>query len=112
MGRVPEFREKTVAGVYYEIPASDGSRPGMFYANLRNVTEIQKFSMRSLAYHEAVPGHHTQVALQQEKTGVPTFRKVLPFTAFNEGWALYAERLAWRWATRAVSVRPIDASAH
>jgi len=93
--RVPEFREKTAPGAYYYPPAFDGSRPGVFYANLRSVAEVQKFGMRTLAYHEAIPGHHFQTAIQQELTGVPTFRKVLPFTAFSEGWALYAERLAW-----------------
>ncbi len=93
--RVPAFREKTAPGAYYNGPAFDGSRPGIFYANLRNVAEVQKFAMRTLAYHEAIPGHHTQTTIQQELTGVPTFRKVLPFTAFSEGWALYAERLAW-----------------
>ena len=93
--RVPVFREKTAPGAYYNPPAFDGSRPGIFYANLRNVAEIQKFGMRTLAYHEAIPGHHFQTSIQQELTGVPTFRKVLPFTAFSEGWALYAERLAW-----------------
>jgi uncharacterized protein (DUF885 family) len=93
--RVPEFREKTAPGAYYYPPAFDGSRPGIFYVNLRNVAEVQKFAMRTLAYHEAVPGHHFQTTIQQELTGVPTFRKVLPFTAFSEGWALYAERLAW-----------------
>lgn len=93
--RMPLFREGTVSGAYYDMPATDGSRPGIFYVNLRDVSEIKKYRMRSLAYHEAIPGHHTQVALQLQKSGVPTFRKVLPFTAFNEGWALYAERLAW-----------------
>ncbi len=93
--RVPEFREKTAPGAYYYPPAFDGSRPGVFYANLRNVAEVQKFGMRTLAYHEAIPGHHFQTTIQQELTGVPTFRKILPFTAFSEGWALYAERLAW-----------------
>ena len=93
--RVPEFREKTAPGAYYNPPAFDGSRPGTFYINLRNTAEVARFSMRTLAYHEAIPGHHFQTTIQQELTGVPTFRKVLPFTAFSEGWALYTERLAW-----------------
>jgi uncharacterized protein (DUF885 family) len=93
--RVPEFREQTAPGAYYNPPAFDGSRPGVFYINLRNTDEIAKFGMRTLAYHEAIPGHHFQIAIQQELQGVPTFRKVLPFTAFAEGWALYSERLAW-----------------
>ena len=73
----------------------DGSRPGIFYMNLRSVDEVARFGMRTLAYHEAIPGHHFQTTIQQELTGVPTFRKILPFTAFSEGWGLYAERLAW-----------------
>jgi uncharacterized protein (DUF885 family) len=93
--RVPEFREKTAPGAYYNPPAFDGSRPGVFYINLRNTAEVARFGMRTLAYHEGVPGHHFQIAIQQEMRGVPMFRKVLPFTAFSEGWALYTERLAW-----------------
>ena len=93
--RVPQFREKTAPGAYYNPPAFDGSRPGVFYINLRNTAEVAKFGMRTLAYHEGIPGHHFQIAIQQEMKGVPIFRKVLPFTAFAEGWALYSERLAW-----------------
>jgi len=93
--RVPAFREKTAPGAYYNTPAFDGSRPGIFYANLRSVQEIPKFGMRTLAYHEGIPGHHFQKALQQQQTGVPMFRRIIGFTAFAEGWALYAERLAW-----------------
>ena len=93
--RVPPFREKTAPGAYYETPAMDGSRPGVFYINLRNTAEVARFGMRTLAYHEAIPGHHFQKTIQLELTGVPTFRKVLPFTAFSEGWALYTEQLAW-----------------
>ena len=93
--RVPAFREATAPGAYYNGPAFDGSRPGIFYINLRNTDEVAKFGMRTLAYHETIPGHHFQIAIQQELTGVPIFRKVLPFTAYAEGWALYSERLAW-----------------
>ncbi len=93
--RVPEFREKTAPVAYYNTPAMDGSRPGIFYINLRNTAEVARFGMRTLAYHEAIPGHHFQTTIQQELTGVPTFRKILGFTAFSEGWALYTERLAW-----------------
>lgn len=92
---VPEFAQATAPGAYYQPGAFDGSRPGVFYANLRNVAELPKFTMRTLAYHEAIPGHHFQIAIQQELKGVPFFRRVLPFTAFSEGWALYTERLAW-----------------
>jgi len=91
--RVPEFKEKTAPGAYYDMPALDGSRPGVFYANLRNMNDLPKFGMRTLSIHEGVPGHHFQIALAQEQQGGPTFRKVLPFTAYMEGWALYAEWL-------------------
>ena len=91
--RVPEFKEKTAPGAYYSAPALDGTRPGVFYANLRNMNELPKFGMRTLSIHEGVPGHHFQIALAQEQEGGPTFRKVLPFTAYVEGWALYAEWL-------------------
>lgn len=92
--RVPEFKEKTAPGAYYQRPALDGSRPGVFFANLRNLAEVPKFGMKTLAYHEGVPGHHFQIALAQEMTGRPTFRGMLPFTAYLEGWALYAEWFA------------------
>ncbi len=93
--RIPSFKEKTSPGAYHEAAAMDGSRPGVFYANLRTVAETPKFSMRTLAYHEAIPGHHFQIDVQQHIQNVPTFRKLVPFTAFAEGWALYAEQLAW-----------------
>lgn len=93
--RVPEFSEKTAPGAYYSGPAMDGSRPGTFYANLRNVSEIPRFGMRTLAYHEGIPGHHFQIAIAQELKGLPFFRRLVPFTAYSEGWALYTERLAW-----------------
>jgi uncharacterized protein (DUF885 family) len=95
--RIPQFKEETAPGVYYQPPALDRSRPGVFYANLRNMNEVPQWGMRTLAYHEAIPGHHFQIAIQQEIEGVPTFRNVLPFTAYVEGWALYAERLAWEY---------------
>jgi uncharacterized protein (DUF885 family) len=93
--RVPTFTEKGAPFAYYNPPAFDGSKPGTFYVNLRKPDEIAKFTMHTLAYHEAVPGHHLQIAIAQELKGLPIFRNVLPFTAYAEGWALYAERLAW-----------------
>ncbi len=92
---VPEFAQATSPGAYYQPGSFDGARPGVFYANMRDPAETPKFAMRTLAYHEGIPGHHFQIALQQELKGVPFFRCVLPFTAYAEGWALYAERLAW-----------------
>ncbi|MBM9499298.1 DUF885 domain-containing protein [Leptospira sp. 201903071] len=92
--RIPVFKEKTAPGAYYDEPALDGSRPGIFYANLRDTKEIPKFGMRTLTYHEAIPGHHLQIAIMQELKGLPRFRNTITFTAYVEGWALYAERLA------------------
>lgn len=93
--RVPQFKEKTATNAYYQPPPLDGSRPGTFFVNLRDLREVQRFHEHTLTYHEAIPGHHFQIALAQEMTGVPVFRKVVPFTAYVEGWALYAERLGW-----------------
>jgi uncharacterized protein (DUF885 family) len=92
---VPEFSQATAPGAYYQPGSFDGTRPGVFYANMRDTAETPKFAMRTLAYHEGIPGHHFQIAIAQELTGVPFFRRVLPFTAYQEGWALYAERLAY-----------------
>jgi uncharacterized protein (DUF885 family) len=92
---VPEFAEKTAPGAYYEPGSFDGTRPGAFYANMRDTAETPKFAMRTLAYHEGIPGHHFQISIAQELKDVPFFRRVLPFTAYAEGWALYAERLAY-----------------
>ena len=93
--RIPEFKEKTAPGAYYNPPAMDGSRPGIFYANLYDINATPKFGMRTLAYHEAVPGHHFQIAIAQEQKELPLFRRMAPFTAYTEGWALYSEQLAW-----------------
>jgi uncharacterized protein (DUF885 family) len=92
--RVPEFKQATSAGAYYQGAAMDGTRPGVFYANLRDMNEISKWSMPTLAYHEGVPGHHWQISIAQELKGLPQFRKLIPFTAYQEGWALYTEWLA------------------
>lgn len=92
--RVPAHQEKGSAGAYYDAASFDGSRPGVFYANLRDPAETARPDMRTLAYHEGVPGHHFQIAIAQEMKGAAFFRKVIPFTAYSEGWALYAERLA------------------
>jgi len=91
--RVPEFKEATAPGAYYNAGAQDGSRPGIFFANLRDMNEVPKWSMPTLAYHEGIPGHHWQISTAQELTGVPQFRKFIPFTAYAEGWALYCEWL-------------------
>ncbi len=93
--RVPEFSEATAPGAYYNGPSRDGSRPGTFYANLYDIKATPRYGMRTLAYHEGVPGHHFQIAIRTELDDVPQFRKEAGFTAFSEGWALYAEQLAW-----------------
>ncbi len=93
--RVPEFSEETAPGAYYNHPSRDGSRPGTFYANLFDIKATPKYGMRTLAYHEGVPGHHFQIAIQTELQGIPEFRKEFGFTSYSEGWGLYAERLAW-----------------
>ncbi len=93
--RIPEFKEKTAPGAYYEQPSIDGTRPGRFYANLYDIKATPKFGMRTLAAHEGIPGHHFQVAIAMELEGVPLIRKFPFFTAYVEGWALYAERVAW-----------------
>jgi uncharacterized protein (DUF885 family) len=92
--RVEPFREATAPGAHYQPGAQDGTRPGIFFANLRDMNEVPKWSMPTLAYHEGVPGHHWQLSIAQELKGVPQFRKVIPFTAYAEGWALYTEWLA------------------
>ncbi len=92
--RVPQFKEATAPGAYYQAGALDGTRPGVFFANLRDMSGVPKWSMPTLAYHEGVPGHHWQLSIAQELTGLPQFRKIIPFTAYAEGWALYAEWLA------------------
>lgn len=93
--RVPPFSEKTTPGAYYDAPSPDSVRPGTFFVNLRKIDEIAKFSMRTTAYHEAIPGHHFQRGLQIELTDLPIFRRYARFIAYIEGWALYAERFAW-----------------
>jgi len=92
--RVPEFKQATAPGAYYEGAALDRTRPGVFYANLREMAEVPKWGMPTLAYHEGVPGHHWQISTAQELRGLPQFRKLIPFTAYQEGWALYSEWLA------------------
>jgi uncharacterized protein (DUF885 family) len=92
--RVEAFKELTAPGAYYQGGAMDGSRPGIFFANLRDMNEVPKWSMPTLSYHEGVPGHHWQISLAYEIKRVPQFRKVIPFTAYMEGWALYCEWLA------------------
>jgi uncharacterized protein (DUF885 family) len=92
--RVPVFSEKGSAGAYYEPPSLDGGRPGVFFANLRNVAETPMWAMPTLAYHEGIPGHHLQIATAMEVPNLPLLRRFEFLPAFGEGWALYAEHLA------------------
>lgn len=93
--RAPAFMESTAPSGSYSSPSLDGERGGIFYANLKDIRSTRKYGMRTLAYHEGIPGHHLQVALNQETKDLPLFRRDLNFTAYVEGWALYAERLAF-----------------
>lgn len=92
---VPEYSEKTAPGGYYQAPALDGSRPGAFYVNLYDIKQTPKYSMKTLAYHEATPGHHHQIAHSMENEKLTLYRNFgYRTSAFSEGWALYSEQLA------------------
>ena len=91
--RVEAFREKAAGKAFYNRPAPDGSRPGYYYANLYKITDMPKYQMEALAYHEGIPGHHMQIAMAQELEGIPKFRKFGGYTAYTEGWGLYSEFL-------------------
>ena len=91
--RVEPFREATAFGAFYDAPAVDGSRPGTYYINLKDMADQPKFLQQALAYHEGIPGHHMQIAIAQELDGLPKFRTRGGHTPFIEGWALYAEEI-------------------
>ncbi|MGZ5503968.1 MAG: DUF885 domain-containing protein, partial [Chthoniobacterales bacterium] len=89
---VEKFRESSAGSAFYQQPAPDGSRPGFFYVNLRSLHDQPLYELESLAHHEGIPGHHMQIAIAQELTGLPKFRKFGGrFTAYTEGWGLYSE---------------------
>ena len=92
--RVEPFREQSAGKAFYQSPAQDGSRPGIYYANLYDMTAMPTYQMEALAYHEGIPGHHMQRAIAQELEGIPMFQKFLSATAYTEGWGLYSEELA------------------
>ena len=93
--RVEPWREAGSSTAFYNRPSPDGSRPGIYYINQQNMNAVQKHIMNSLAYHEGAPGHHFQIAIQQELQGIPQFRLFGGYSAYSEGWALYSERLAY-----------------
>ena len=92
--RVEAFREQPGAAQHYSASTPDGSRPGVYYAHLSDMKAMPKRELEVIAYHEGLPGHHMQVAIQQELESVPTFRTQTGFTAYSEGWGLYSELLA------------------
>lgn len=92
--RVEPFREQDGAAQHYSSGTPDGARPGVYYAHLSDMGSMPKNEMEGVAYHEGNPGHHMQISIAQELTSVPTFRTQANFTAYSEGWGLYAELLA------------------
>lgn len=92
--RVEPFREQPGAAQHYFPGTPDGSRPGVYYAHLSDMTAMPKRELEVIAYHEGLPGHHMQISIAQELTAVPTFRTQAGFTAYSEGWGLYSEWLA------------------
>lgn len=93
--RIPEAVEDGEAGGRYTAPTLDGSVPGIYWINLRDMKAVPKFDLRTLTYHEANPGHHWQIALNLAQDSLPLLRRVAAYNAYSEGWALYSERVAW-----------------
>jgi uncharacterized protein (DUF885 family) len=92
--RVEPFREQPGGAQHYNSGTPDGSRPGIFYAHLSDMNAMPTYQLENIAYHEGLPGHHMQISIQQELTGLPTFRTQYGYTAYSEGWGLYSEALA------------------
>ncbi len=90
---VPEYLEKTSSPAYYEPATPDGSRPGRLRIDTYNAAGRDLYNVEAIAYHEGLPGHHLQISIAQELTGIPTYRKHQFYTAYTEGWGLYSERL-------------------
>ncbi len=95
MKEIESYRAPASPVAYYNPPPEDGSRPGYYYINTYKPEERLKFTLEALSYHEAVPGHHLQIALDQENTSLPKFRRYGSYTAYVEGWALYTEKLGY-----------------
>jgi uncharacterized protein (DUF885 family) len=92
--RVPSAIELGAPGGYYSRPSIDGTRPGIYWINLRDTAEVPRWSLPTLTYHEGLPGHHLQLSLNNEAGALPLLRKAMSFSGYSEGWALYAEELA------------------
>ena len=92
--RLPESLEAGAAGAQYQSPAMDGSRPGIFQVNERDLNESPTWAMKTLAYHEGIPGHHFQESIAMQLKGLPFIRQLGLYTAYAEGWALYAEAIS------------------
>lgn len=90
---VEAFREKSAGKAFYQDPAPDGSRPGIYYVNLYRMADMPNYQMEALAYHEGIPGHHLQGSISGELEDMPMFRKFGNYTAYGEGWGLYTEYL-------------------
>jgi uncharacterized protein (DUF885 family) len=90
---VEPFREKSAGKAFYSRPAPDGSRPGVYYANLYRMADMPTYQLEALAFHEGIPGHHMQIAIAQELEGLPSLRRYGGYTAYSEGWGLYSERI-------------------
>jgi uncharacterized protein (DUF885 family) len=90
---VEAFREQSAGKAFYQRPSMDGSRPGIYYANLYRMSDMPKYELEALAYHEGIPGHHMQLAIAQELKDMPKFRRFGSYTAYIEGWGLYTELL-------------------
>ena len=91
--RVEPYREKSAGMAFYQPGTPDGSRPGIFYANLSNMREVPNYEIAALVYHEGLPGHHMQISIARELESIPSFRKYVFYTAYVEGWGLYSELL-------------------
>ena len=92
--KFPKSREESAPGGMYTNPPLDGSQPGIYWINLRDIKANPKFDLKTLTYHEAIPGHHWQVALNLEQDSLPMLRRIAPYNAYIEGWALYSEKVA------------------
>lgn len=94
VARIPVYEQDSAPGGYYTSPSLDGERPGTYWINLKDTADWPRYTLKTLTYHEAVPGHHFQIALQQNVADMPLLRKMMYLSEFGEGWALYAEEVA------------------